>query len=287
MRAAGLGLLAFLAATVGSPVVSRPEDGSDSNESCTVSVPSGARLEWRRRKGKAAQLKVKKVEAGSAAAGLGYRPEDEILSIASVAISDKDLDTSLGLSRERGAFRIRRKQEELELPPLFEAGRVLESVDHSLKPGDRAPSVPVFLKDGSVSDVLEVLEGRVVLVNFWAHWCRPCLEEMPMLGRLQKTYGNRGLVVLALNVDEDAGNAMKYVDGSPPGVQVIWAGGLRGRQADSYRVEGIPLNVLVHRNRRIAQVRVGYGGAQHEASLSRGIEALLDATELPVLVVRK
>src|SRR5262245_56751333 len=127
MRAVRLGLLVFLASTLGSPAFSRPEDGSDaSNESCTVSVPSGARLEWRRRKGKPAQLKVKKVEAGSTAAGLGYRPEDEILSIASVAISEKDLDTSLGISREGGVFRIRRKQEELELPPLFQATRILE-----------------------------------------------------------------------------------------------------------------------------------------------------------------
>src|SRR5262245_59166375 len=103
-RVAGLGLLAFLAATTGSPIVSLPEDGSDSNESCTVSVPSGARLEWRRRNGKPAQFKVKKVEGGSTAAGLGYRPEDEILSIASVAISDKDLDTLLSMSREAGSF---------------------------------------------------------------------------------------------------------------------------------------------------------------------------------------
>ncbi len=288
MRVARLALLAFLTSAVGGPVASGLEQDSDaSNETCIVSVPTGARLEWKRRTGKPSQLKVKKVETGSAAAGLGYRPEDEILSIASAPVADKDLITSLGLSREIGPFRIRRKQEERELPPLFKASRILESVDHGLKPGERAPSVPVFLKDGGVRDVVEVLEGRVLLVNFWAHWCKPCLEEMPMLGRLQETYGSRGLVVLALNVDEDTAEAKEYIERSPPGIQVIWAGGMRSRQADSYRVEGIPLNVLVHRDRRIAQVRVGYGGSQHEAFLSRGIETLLDAKELPVLVVRK
>ena len=56
---------------------------------------------------------------------------------------------------------------------------------------------------------------------------------------------------------------------------------------DETRVEGIPLNVLVDRRRRIAQVRVGYAEGQQEAWLSAGIEALLDADDPPVLVVRK
>lgn len=48
---------------------------------------------------------------------------------------------------------------------------------------------------------LEAFRGRVVLVNLWASWCPPCLRELPALDRLQKTFGGREFVVVALSLD--------------------------------------------------------------------------------------
>ena len=135
------------------------------------------------------------------------------------------------------------------------------------------------------NDVLN--SATPVLVDFWAVWCGPCMAEIPMLGRLQAKYGRRGLSVLALNVDDDVSQARRYIAENPPQFGVIIAGGMTTRQAASYRVEGIPLNVLVDRNRNIAQVRVGYSEDHQESLLSKSIEALLDAADPPVLVVRK
>lgn len=47
------------------------------------------------------------------------------------------------------------------------------------------------------------MRGKVVLLNFWATWCEPCLEEMPAMERLARAYRGRGLVVLALSVDRE------------------------------------------------------------------------------------
>jgi thiol-disulfide isomerase/thioredoxin len=58
-----------------------------------------------------------------------------------------------------------------------------------------------LVEDGTEED-LAGLEGKVVLVNFWATWCAPCLSEIPELNRLAKEYGDRGLVVLSVS-DED------------------------------------------------------------------------------------
>jgi cytochrome c biogenesis protein CcmG/thiol:disulfide interchange protein DsbE len=259
---------------------------TDPDETCTVSVPLGASLEWKHRAGKPGQLKVRKVEKASGAASMGYRAGDEILSIGGESVVDKDLRAVLDLSRAGGRFRTRRNQEELLLEPLFLARKVLESCEHGLKPGDRAPGIPAFLRRG-VGDALDALEGRVVLVSFWAVWCEPCLSEMPVLGRLQAKYGGRGLSVVALNVDDEIPRARRYLAENPPQFGVVVTGGMTSRPATSYRVEGIPLNVLVDRRRRIAQVRVGYAEGQQEAWLSAGIEALLDADDSPVLVVRK
>ena len=249
-------------------------------------MPLGATLEWKRAAERPGQLKVKKVESGSQAAELGYRAGDEVLSIGDDAVSDKELRAVLDVSRAGGRFRTRRKQEELLLPPLFRASGVLESTEHGLKPGDRAPSVLAFMRDG-FGDALDSVQGRVVLVNLWATWCGPCMAEMPILGRLQAKYGERGFTVLALNVDDDTSRAKSYLADNPPRFMVVLTGGMTSRQADSYRVEGIPLNILVDRNRRLAQVRVGYAGEQHESLLSEAIEMLLAADDPPVLVVRK
>ena len=55
------------------------------------------------------------------------------------------------------------------------------------------------LVETDVQEELAAYEGQVVLLNFWATWCPPCLEEIPHLNRLQETYGDDGLVVLALS----------------------------------------------------------------------------------------
>ena len=53
--------------------------------------------------------------------------------------------------------------------------------------------------------VLESHEGKVVLVNLWATWCIPCVQELPDLDLLQERFGDRGLQVLAVSIDDPAG----------------------------------------------------------------------------------
>ncbi len=71
-----------------------------------------------------------------------------------------------------------------------------------LKEGSAAPdfNLPV-LGGGEVS--LSGLKGKVVVVNFWATWCPPCLVEMPVLNELYATYGDQGVEVLGLSLDEE------------------------------------------------------------------------------------
>lgn len=72
--------------------------------------------------------------------------------------------------------------------------------------GVESPRRPDFrLKDlsGTARSISE-WDGKVVLVNFWAPWCKPCREEMPMLVQLQQDYGTQGLQVLGLAIDEPA-----------------------------------------------------------------------------------
>ena len=56
---------------------------------------------------------------------------------------------------------------------------------------------------------LGALRGKVVLLNFWATWCEPCLEEMPAMERLSRAYRERGLAVLAVSVDREGASVVR------------------------------------------------------------------------------
>lgn len=74
------------------------------------------------------------------------------------------------------------------------------------------PEIPQFslptVSDGTVIDSRQ-LRGKVVLVNFWATWCPPCRKEIPDLIRLQEEFGEKGLVVLGISVDQGGGRVVK------------------------------------------------------------------------------
>lgn len=67
-----------------------------------------------------------------------------------------------------------------------------------------APTVPFFLEDGTETD-LRAFQGKVLIVNFWATWCAPCIKEMPSLDRLQAAFPGEDFEVVA--VSQDRGGA--------------------------------------------------------------------------------
>ena len=74
-----------------------------------------------------------------------------------------------------------------------------------------APDFTLATLDGSTVRLAD-LRGKVVLLNFWATWCPPCKAEMPDLDALQRIYGeSQGLVVLGINLQEDAGTVASFV----------------------------------------------------------------------------
>ncbi len=68
--------------------------------------------------------------------------------------------------------------------------------------GNPAPDFTITDADRTVS--LKGLRGKVVVLNFWATWCPPCVEEMPSLVRMQRELKDRGVTVLAVSLDDDA-----------------------------------------------------------------------------------
>jgi len=74
--------------------------------------------------------------------------------------------------------------------------------EHVVGQGDSAPSFTVVADDGSTVSVPN-FRGKVLVLNFWATWCPPCVQETPSLSQFAAQFKDKGVVVLALSVDRD------------------------------------------------------------------------------------
>jgi cytochrome c biogenesis protein CcmG, thiol:disulfide interchange protein DsbE len=82
--------------------------------------------------------------------------------------------------------------------------------------GSRPPrigsSAPDFtLQDSQNKVTLSQLRGQIVVLNFWATWCPPCIEEMPSLVEMQRRMKDKGITVVAVSIDEDESAYQKFV----------------------------------------------------------------------------
>jgi cytochrome c biogenesis protein CcmG/thiol:disulfide interchange protein DsbE len=75
--------------------------------------------------------------------------------------------------------------------------------------GKPAPQFTVQDSDRQVS--LSDLKGKLIVLNFWATWCPPCVDEMPSLIQMQQRMKEKGVIVLAISVDDDEDNYRKFL----------------------------------------------------------------------------
>jgi len=75
--------------------------------------------------------------------------------------------------------------------------------DNVVKVGDKAPDFTIRADNGR-SVTVHDFGGKLLVLNFWATWCQPCINEVPSLNQLQRALGSDGVVVLGVSEDEDA-----------------------------------------------------------------------------------
>lgn len=92
---------------------------------------------------------------------------------------------------------------------LFLALEADPPFQESPRPSEEVPDF-TFISQGREQHLSD-LRGRVVVLNFWATWCPPCVAEMPSLERLHRQLGPRGLVVLGISVDADEAAYEKFL----------------------------------------------------------------------------
>ena len=121
----------------------------------------------------------------------------------------------------------------------------------------KAPAPDFTLKSASGENLkLSELRGQVVLINFWASWCGPCRQEMPLLDELHKKYEGLGFTVLGVNVDGDPRQATAFLDKVPVKFPVLFDS--RNTVSKSYEVVAMPTTLIVDRNGDVRYLHKGY-----------------------------
>ena len=108
--------------------------------------------------------------------------------------------------------------------------------------------------------LLKSFSGKVVLVDFWASWCGPCLRSFPWMNDLQQHYGGEGLVIVAVNLDQERALADAFLSKLPPNFRIEYdAAGTVARQ---FGVQVMPSSFLVDRKGRVRVAHAGFRDAQ-------------------------
>ena len=119
--------------------------------------------------------------------------------------------------------------------------------------GDPAPDIEVVsLKGERVR--LSSLRGKVVLLDFWASWCAPCIEGLPITDKLYKEFKGKGLVVLPIS-DEDAKTVAAFVKKQGYSFTPYLDPNRTANAA--YKIEGIPTTVVIDPKGKISSYTIG------------------------------
>ncbi len=115
-------------------------------------------------------------------------------------------------------------------------------------------------------------EGRVVLVDFWASWCPTCEHAFPFLDALARDYRDRGLEVIAVNLDADPSDALEFLAGRD--VEFEIARDPSGRCPRAFGLVGMPSSYLIDAQGRVLAVTRGFRKGEARGLRAR-IETLL------------
>jgi cytochrome c biogenesis protein CcmG, thiol:disulfide interchange protein DsbE len=148
-------------------------------------------------------------------------------------------------------------------------GWLLAAALLSAADGRPAPAVRLYRADGTTVQPSDFL-GKVVLIDFWASWCVPCKTSFPALDALYRRERDRGLEVLAINLDEERKAADAFLASRPHVMPVLFDP--QGESALAFMIRGMPSSVMIDRGGNIRFTHMGYSAKvldsyQHEINL--------------------
>lgn len=125
----------------------------------------------------------------------------------------------------------------------------------SEKVSGKAPNFTLKSRSGTNIKLSE-LRGEVVMLNFWASWCGPCRQEMPLLEKIHKKYKRLGFTLLGVNVEENSSAAKNYLKDVKVSFPILFDN--TNKTSKLYDVSAMPTTILIDRNGNKRFIHKGY-----------------------------
>ena len=121
--------------------------------------------------------------------------------------------------------------------------------------GGPAPAFSLASRAGSQVSLAQY-KGQVVMINFWASWCGPCRQEMPLLESIYKKYNRMGFTMLGVNVEPDSNAANEWLKATPVSFPILYD--RDSKVSKLYDVAGMPSTVIIDRSGKLRVLHRGY-----------------------------
>jgi thiol-disulfide isomerase/thioredoxin len=142
--------------------------------------------------------------------------------------------------------------------------------NHAL--AQKAPNFSLKSNQGTVE--LSRLQGRTVYIDFWAAWCKPCRKSFPFMNELHTRYAKQGLIIIAINLDDNPEQATKFLQQHPANFVIAYDD--NGKTAKNYQLTSMPSSWLIGKNGDIISNHQGFKESDQDA-LENQIRAALTA----------
>lgn len=139
---------------------------------------------------------------------------------------------------------------------------------HAVGVGQPAPAFSLPREGGGTINLAD-FAGKVVYVDFWASWCGPCRESFPWMNEMLSRYGDKGLQIVAVNVDAKSADAKGFLAEVPAQFPVAYDAA--GKTPAAYAIKGMPTSFLVGADGRVLMVHQSFRAgdrAELEASIA-------------------
>jgi peroxiredoxin len=131
------------------------------------------------------------------------------------------------------------------------------SVDAAVGLGDRPPEFTLATREGA-SFTIAAVRGQVVLLDFWASWCRSCTQALPRLDALARRHAAEGLLVVAIGIDKDPPTADRFLAERAPQPAFTVLRDPDGKLLARFGAQGMPALYLLDRHGVVRLVETGY-----------------------------
>ena len=119
---------------------------------------------------------------------------------------------------------------------------------------------------------LSAYQGKVVMLDFWASWCAPCRKSFPWLNKMQSIKSSNGLVIIGINVDEDAADAERFLNKYVATFKLEYDP--EAKYASYYDIPGMPTSLIFDRNGKLIHQHSGFklkNIAEYESAINEAL----------------